>query len=117
MLENLDSTHPHSRDGFFQLISDVDLGNVSHVFMEAVKLDVGSSESNTEAILLVLSGGSRNYQHVQSITMNIFHIPSEKPTDNLASALNSKQVKPLCNISAKPKKDYQTVALGVVYKV
>jgi hypothetical protein len=98
-------------------MSDIDVGNVSHIFMEAVKIDISDPNSYKEAVILVLEGGPRNYQHVQSVTANFHHVPSDRPSANLTDELSSRQTRPLCKLHAKTKKDYCAMALAVIYKV
>lgn len=79
-------------------------------------MDLLGLDKSVEAVLLLLDGGTKNYQLVQSINLQCYHIPSDRQITTLAEALGSKQTKPLCKFVSKARKDYFSMILGVIYK-
>ena len=117
-IERVDTTRRKSSDGNCTLHSEIDMGNVnqSNSFLESVKIDINELDSKTEAILLYLDGGPRNYQFVQNIGIQCYQIPSEKSSYSISESLASKQTKALFQCGSRARKDFHGVALGVLYK-
>jgi len=110
-IEKLDSGSKRTKDRACVLVSDTDgATGQSNTFSESVKIDFRLVSKETSAIMLFLDGGPRNFQFVQSITVKCEPVA--------ARSVIPGQVAPqgLFEFTEKSRKDFQGVALGVVYK-
>ncbi len=115
-IERLDSSSKFSQDGSTMLLSDLDAMTSSTSYFECAKLNLTLVDPSTCAILFFLDGGSRNFQYVQNIIIrNIQSNESQTalfvPADSNDAANNE-----LFTVVTTAKRDYQAMALFVLYK-
>lgn len=115
-MEKLDATSRKSKDGSSVLLADFDHAQSGTSFSESVKIDLNKVSKNISAILFLLDGGPRNFQFVQSVAVQCIQIPVDNSTNILAPIGGDTHSYPLFNITGKTRKDYQGVALFVIYK-
>lgn len=116
-IEKLDTTNRKSADGSCCLVADVDNKSAAAQasFYEVVKVDISKVDESTTAILLYLNGGPRNFQFVQMINAHCIQVPSEKDENSLA-VRDTKSSRPLFDLQVKSRKDFEGIALCVLYK-
>lgn len=87
-------------------------------YMETIKLDFRIVNPKTSAIVLYLDGGPRNFQFLQSVTMECHRIlPERAYGDFLPSEDNGDGKKgPVFTIQARTRKSYKGLALCAFYK-
>jgi len=111
-IEKLDVNCKRTKDNSCVLISDTDGATASsNTFSENVKVDFRLFDRETSAVMLFLDGGPRNFQFVQSITVLCEPVAAR-------SVVLPGQAAPLglFQFTEKSRKDFQGVALAVVYK-
>ena len=92
-MEKLDVSSRLSRDLSCMLLSDIDFAQVAGSYTECVKINLNAISPATSAILLLLDGGARNFQHVASVSAATFQVlisplaclPSRVQTDRQAA--------------------------------
>jgi WD40 repeat protein len=111
-IEKLDVSSKRSKDLSCVLVSDTDGANTqANTFSESIKLDFRLMNKETCAVMLFLDGGPRNFQFVQSITLTC------DPVMSRSSVIPGQAVPPaLFQFTEKSRKDFQGVALAVIYK-
>lgn len=110
-IEKLDVNCKRTKDGSCVLISDTDGATAqSNTFSENVKVDFRLFDTETSAILLFLDGGPRNFQFVQSITVTCEPVSARSVIPGQTAPAG------LFQFTEKSRKDFQGVALAVVYK-
>ena len=115
-IEKIDSSHRVSSDGNCSVSADLDVGSQNNLFMESAKIDINSIDSKTDAILIYLDGGPKNFQFASNIGIQCLQVPSHKASYSISESLGSKQTKALFNFITRPKKDYHGIAMAVLYK-
>lgn len=101
-------------DDSCQLTSDV--GDISAEYIECLKVDFDKIKFGTSAILLYLDGGPRNFQFVQSVSVSCLQIAVEQEGAFLPNDSGGVKTEPLFILTGKTKRDFQGLALCVLYK-
>jgi hypothetical protein len=111
-IEKLDGTNKNSRDDSIQLLADVDMANQDSSY-ECIKLDFSKINRSTTAVLLFLEGGQRNFQFVNTMSLEGMKIASDTHKSFLPTA--GAQNQPLFTSNGRIRKDFQGMALCVLY--
>ena len=110
-IEKLDSGSKRTKDRSCVLVSDTDgATGQTNTFSESVKIDFRMVSKETSAIMLFLDGGPRNFQFVQGITVKCEPVAARSVIPGQAAPQG------LFEFSEKSRKDFQGVALAVVFK-
>jgi len=115
-IEILDVNNKRSMDGSGTLMMDPDMVPPpgSNTFNECFKIDLRCVHKETTAMLLYLEGGPRNFQFVQSVRVETKPISSRGAGGVLLPGQGPPPA--IFQFEAKTKKDYQGLALCVLYK-
>lgn len=107
-----------SKDGSSRIYLEQEANEVNNAHIEVVKIDFRQVKPTTTAVLLFLDGGSRNFQYLQAINIlstkvlpdrafSEFLPPEEKDNESTG---------PLFQIYGRTRKNYQSLALCILYK-
>lgn len=113
-IEKLDGGNKRSKDYSINLLQDLEPTSPNS-YVECMKINFDNVSPHCAAILLVVSGGPRNFQFVANLTVNSVKLAAEKESTFLPSGADN-SAEPLFMSSTKPKRDYQGVAICVIYK-
>ena len=113
-IEKLDGSHKHSKDYSISLLSDIE-PTTQNTYVECMKANFDKVSPHCAAILLAVSGGPRNFQFVANLSANCVKLATEKESSFLPSGADN-STEPLFTSATKPKRDYQGVAICVLYK-
>ena len=80
-----------------------------------MSIDLDKVDPATTAILLFLDGGPRNFQFVQTLTVSCLQVPSARKEGSFLPD-HGKQIRTLFQMHSRARKDYQGIALCVLYK-
>jgi WD40 repeat protein/Ca2+-binding EF-hand superfamily protein len=97
-------------------ILSADVGDISAEYVECLKIDFDKIKFGTSAILLYLDGGPRNFQFVQNVSVKCLQIAVEQKGSFLPSDSDGVKTDALFSLIGKTKRDYQGLALCVLYK-
>lgn len=93
-LEKLDVSNRVSRDVSCMVLGDVDgFVEVAGSYTECVKMNLDLISPGTSAILLMLDGGSRNFQHVANVTAETFQVPGTAQSTCFANIADDDSMK------------------------
>eukprot|EP00605_Chrysophyceae_sp_TOSAG23-4_P000072 GSChrysophyteH1.ASY1.ANO1.74.1 assembled CDS len=110
-IEKLDSGNKRTKDQSCVLVSDTDgATGQSNTFSENVKIDFRLVHKDTSAIMLFLDGGPRNFQFVQTVTVTCEPVAARSVIPGQAPPAA------IFQFTEKTRKDFQGIALAVVYR-
>jgi hypothetical protein len=118
LTEKIDAVNKVSKDASCLLIKEIDSNESSNSHIECFKFDSKIVDPSTTAILLYLDGGPRNFQFLQGVHIQCSRIVADRsygdflPTEDTNNSKNG----PIFKISARTRKNYQGLALCVLYK-
>jgi WD40 repeat protein len=118
LVEQIDSSNKVSKDASCLLIKEVDTSEGKNSHIECFKFDSKLTDASTTAVLIVLDGGPRNFQFLQSVTIQCTRVVADKsygdflPSEDASSGKNG----PIFKMGARTRKNYQGLALCALYK-
>lgn len=113
-IEKLDGTHKNAKDHSITLLSDLEPVN-PNTYVECMKANFDKVKPQCAAILVSVTGGPRNFQNVANLSAKCVKLAAEKESNFLPSGA-SNSTEALFISSTKPKRDYQGIAICVLYK-
>ncbi|RYG68911.1 WD40 repeat domain-containing protein, partial [archaeon] len=100
------------------LIKDVDNSDASRVRTEFIKIDFRLVNPLTSAIVVFLDGGPRNFQYLQSVSMECNRVLPERTFGDFLPKDNNEESQsgPLFQLSGRTRKTYKGLVMCVFYK-
>ena len=118
LTEKIDATNKVSKDASCLLIKEIEAAESSSSHIECFKFDSKIVDPSTTAILLYLDGGPRNFQFLQAVNIECSRMAGDRsygdflPTEDANNSKNG----PIFKITTRTRKNYQGLALCVLYK-